>query len=120
MNSLRFFSTGLWMGLVLACGGEETAPEAKKSTNSAAQGTKAVEAQTPADLDTTLFSADSVFDYSNEKIITWYVEGGQLNGESVLLLSQARFKKGAKPPEPLPATLQILTQKGDHRASSIP
>ena len=38
--------------------------------------------------DQALFSSETIYDYSSEKIITWYVAGGQLNGASVILLSQ--------------------------------
>ena len=48
--------------------------------------------------------------WQGKQIITWYVEGGPLDGTPTLILSQARFVKVNGKVTPKPATLEILTQ----------
>jgi hypothetical protein len=51
--------------------------------------------------------------WQGQQIITWYVEGGLLDGTPTILLSQARFTKVNGKTTPKPATLEILTKNGD-------
>ena len=64
-------------------------------------------------------SSTTLRSWQGKMLITWYVEGGPLNGTPTLILSQARFVKVNGKTTPKPATLEILTQDGDSWSSEL-
>jgi hypothetical protein len=117
-----------------ACGGEEAAvatataakgPVQSGSTTARTGGASRAKASKCKDAPSSelkRFERESLHDYGDgcsNTVLTWYIEGGTLNGASTILLSQARFKKVNGKTTPLPATLELLTQSDDGWTSSL-
>jgi hypothetical protein len=60
-----------------------------------------------------VFAKSHVYSWPGETTVVWYIDGGILDGEQTLLLSEARFFTRDGKPVLRPATLEILTPHED-------
>jgi hypothetical protein len=104
MSALR-----LSAALLLACGGE---PE------SAAPVTPLPGDGTIADTEWA-FRSSPVYDIPGDNTMVWYIDGGVLNGEPVLLLAESRFETRGGQSQLQPAVVEILRTKGEGWTSEL-
>jgi hypothetical protein len=112
----------------IACGseGEEVAaPPATAKMGKAEEGTGSMSSskvnveRDDVQMNRDLFTKEVLHKYSASKVMTWYVDGGLLQGVPTIILAQSQFKKEGGKTVTLPAALEILSWNGNSWDSEL-